>query len=519
MLGTKHPPAQETQTTAAARASPHTGPSAAADAASAARAPALPSLTGLRWVAALLVFGLHVRNAGYFGGTGGRIMTWGFGPGGSGVSFFFVLSGFVLMWSARPADRAFAFWRRRIARVYPVHLVTTALALLMAYGPGMFTMPTPRQGLANLLLVHSWWRPWWQTLDPVSWSLACEAFFYALFPALAFVLRRLGARGSAAVAGASALAVLALTACDPHTWLGGQLYSLPAARLPEFVLGAAVARTVLLGRWRGPGLEASLALTIIGYFLVPQITPGHSATACTLLGFALLIPAAAVADLRGLPSLWRHRRLVRLGELSFAFYMVHLLVVRAVRSLVGTGPRFGVPEGLALTAAVFAVSLGLAWVLYEGVERPARRLLLREGRRARADGTAPRARTGEPGATAARAGTPEAGAPAAGAPEARATQPCAPEARAPEGRAPEGPATQAGSAQASAAQAGSVQASAAQVSAAQASAAETGFAHAGSAKARAANACAAPASAAQVSAAKAGSAKARSGPEAVAPDA
>ncbi|MGW2825288.1 acyltransferase family protein [Streptomyces sp. NPDC001443] len=491
MLGTEHPPAQETRTNAAARASPPTGPSAAADAASAARAPALPSLTGLRWMAALLVFGLHIRNAGYFGGTGGRIMTWGFGPGGSGVSFFFVLSGFVLMWSARPADRAFAFWRRRIARVYPVHLVTAALALLMAYGLGMFTMPTPRQGLANLLLVHSWWRPWWQTLDPVSWSLACEAFFYALFPALAFVLRRLGARGSAAVAGASALAVLALSACDPHTWLGGQLYSFPAARLPEFVLGAAVARTVLLGRWRGPGLEASLALTIIGYFLVPQVTPGHSATACTLLGFALLIPAAAVADLRGLPSLWRHRRLVRLGELSFAFYMVHLLVVRAVRSLVGTGPRFGVPEGLGLTAAVFAVSLGLAWVLYEGVERPARGLLLREGRRARAGGTAPQARTGEPGATAARTervGTREAGAPSggapAGAPEARAAQPCAPEARAPEGWAPEGPAAQAGAAQVSAARAGS--------------------AHAGSAKA---------------GSAKAGSAKARGGPEAAAPDA
>ncbi|MGX1546921.1 acyltransferase family protein, partial [Streptomyces adustus] len=430
MLGTEHPPAQETWTTAAARASPHTGPSAAADAASAARAPSLPSLTGLRWVAALLVYGLHVRNAGYFGGTGGRIMTWGFGPGGSGVSFFFVLSGFVLMWSARPADRAFAFWRRRIARVYPVHLVTATLALLMAY-LGMFTMPTPRQGLANLLLVHSWWRPWWQTLDPVSWSLACEAFFYALFPALAFVLRRLGARGSAAVAGVSMLAVLALTACDPHTWLGEQLYSLPAARLPEFVLGAAVARTVLLGRWRGPGLEASLALTIIGYFLVPQVTSGHPATACTLLGFALLIPAAAVADLRGLPSLWRHRRLVRLGEISFAFYMVHLLVVRAVRGLVGTNPRFGVTEGLAVTAGVFAVSLGLAWLLYEAVERPARRLLLRDRRRTRADGaTAPQTRAAEPGATPPPAE--QGGAPQAGTPQARGTQPCAPEACAPE---------------------------------------------------------------------------------------
>jgi peptidoglycan/LPS O-acetylase OafA/YrhL len=360
-------------------------PSATATAATAkspgpAPATSLPSLTGLRWVAALLVFGLHVHNFRYFDGTAGNIVNWAFGAGATGVSFFFVLSGFVLTWSARPDDRAPAFWRRRIARILPVHLVTAAIALLMAYTLAHQTKPSVRQGLANVLLVHSWWRPWWQTLDPVSWSLACEAFFYAVFPLLALLLRRLGARGSAALAGASVLAVLALAWVDAHHWLGQPIDSLPAARLPEFVLGVAVARLVLLDRWRGPGLEASLALAVIGYFLVPQVTTGYPATACTVMGFALLIPAAAVADLHGLPSLWRHRRLVRLGELSFAFYMVHLLVLRAGTNLLGVKPRYGVTEGLAVTAVAFAVSLGLSWVLYEAVERPARRLVLR-GRR------------------------------------------------------------------------------------------------------------------------------------------
>ncbi|GAA3810185.1 hypothetical protein GCM10022206_56010 [Streptomyces chiangmaiensis] len=353
----------------------------------------LPSLTGLRWVAALLVFGLHVRNYGYFTGTGGHIMTWAFDAGATGVSFFFVLSGFVLMWSARPNDRAPAFWRRRIARIYPVHLATAAIALVMAYTLAHQDKPTARQALANVLLVHSWWRPWWQTLDPVSWSLACEAFFYALFPLLALLLRRLGSRGSAAVAGASVLAVLVLGWADAQHWLGQTMDSFPAARLPEFVLGAAVARLVLLGRWRGPGLEASLALTVIGYFFVPQVSPGYPATACTVIGFAVLIPAAAVADLRGLPSLWRHRRLVRLGELSFAFYMVHLLVLEAGTNLIGTSPRFGVAAGLGATALAFAVSLGLSWVLYETVEQPARRLLLRKRRPSGAQPTPPAARS------------------------------------------------------------------------------------------------------------------------------
>jgi peptidoglycan/LPS O-acetylase OafA/YrhL len=306
-------------------------------------------------MAALLVFGLHVNNFGYF----------------------VVLSGFVLTWSARPHDRALGFWRRRIARIYPVHLVTLGVAFLMAYTLARQPKPTPSQTLANALLLHSWWHPWWQTLNPVSWSLACEAFFYAAFPLLFLLLRRLGARGTVALGALAVVSVLVLARADAHHWTSESLYSLPAARLPEFVLGAVTARLVLLGRWRGPGLEASLALAIIGYFLVPQVTPGYPATVCTLAGFTVLIPAAAVADLKGLPSLWRHRRMVRLGELSFAFYMIHLLVLRAGTNLLGSKPHFGILAGLAVTTAAFTLSLALSWVLYEAVERPARRLLLR----------------------------------------------------------------------------------------------------------------------------------------------
>lgn len=323
----------------------------------------LPSLTGLRWVAALLVFCLHTRNLGYFNGQARHFADWGFGAGSTGVSFFFLLSGFVLGWSARSDDRPTAFWRRRFARLYPVHLVTACIAMFV------MGMGKPAGSAANLLLVHSWWYPWWQTLDPVSWSLACEAFFYATFPVFALLLRHAGALTATALAGASVLTVLILTRADLQLGVGRTLYSFPAARLPEFVLGVAVARLVLLGRWRGPGLEASVALTIIGYFLVSQVGGSYACVACTLVGFTCLIPAAALADVRGLPSLWRHPALVRLGELSFAFYMVHLLVLRAGQHLFKPSPIGAI--------SAFAVSLAFAWLLYEYVEVPARRWLLR----------------------------------------------------------------------------------------------------------------------------------------------
>jgi peptidoglycan/LPS O-acetylase OafA/YrhL len=321
-------------------------------------------------MAALLVFGLHLRNLGYLNGAPVDIIGGVFMAGATGVSFFFVLSGFVLMWSSRPHDTATGFWRRRIARIYPVHLATAAAATLL--GSAMLGQPRPTgaQLAANLLLVHSWWPAWWQTLNPVSWSLACEAFFYATFPALAWVLRRLGHRALTAVAAAAIATVVVLPWADTHYALRLVLFSSPLARLPEFILGATLARLVQLGHWRGPGLKASSAIAVTGYILASLASADFAFAGCTVIGFALLIPAAAVADVHDLRSAWRRPVLVRLGELSFAFYMVHILVLHAGSGILTTLPA---PIG-AVTA--FATSLALSWLIYEGIERPARQLIL-----------------------------------------------------------------------------------------------------------------------------------------------
>jgi len=330
----------------------------------------LPSLTGMRWMAALVVFGLHLRNLGYLNGAPVDIIGWPFMAGATGVSFFFVLSGFVLMWSARPHDTATGFWRRRIARIYPVHLATAATAMCLGSTTLGQPRPTGPQLAANLLLIHSWWPAWWQTLNPVSWSLACEAFFYAAFPALAWVLRRLGHRALTALAAAAIATVIVLPWVDTHYALGLVLFSSPLARLPEFILGAVLARLVCLGRWRGPGLKASSAIAVAGYILASLASADYAFAASTVLGFTLLIPAAAVADLHDLPSLWRHPALIRLGELSFAFYMVHILVLHASSAILTTLPA---PTG---AAAALTTSLALSWLIHHGVEQPGRMLIL-----------------------------------------------------------------------------------------------------------------------------------------------
>jgi peptidoglycan/LPS O-acetylase OafA/YrhL len=74
--------------------------------------------------------------------------------------------------------------------------------------------------------------------------------------------------------------------------------------------------------------------------------------------------------------------MVRLGELSFAFYMIHLMVIRVVRRVFPGLVRLGSTAELFVVAGIFAVSLGLAWVLYEYVETPCRRALTRPRRKA-----------------------------------------------------------------------------------------------------------------------------------------
>ncbi|MFB6835836.1 acyltransferase family protein [Streptomyces sp. NPDC056361] len=331
----------------------------------------LPSLTGMRWAAAFLVFAFHTYKFGYYGPADEKVVAWAARSGSVGVMFFFVLSGFVLTWSARPKDRFFSFFRRRLARIYPIHVLTAVLALVLAFT----VLPWLRDGertapeaiVANLLLVSSWKYEWWQAANPVSWSLVCEAFFYACFPLVYAVLRRVGPKLLTVVAVLCVLSV-AFQPDDYH------LYSLPPARLPEFVLGVAVARLVQLGKWRGPGLEGAVALTLIGYFAVPLVPGDQYWTA--LIGLTLLIAAGAVADIDGEPSMWRRPVLVRLGEWSFAFYMIHLLVMHSLRLWVGDKPKLDTLPAFGLVGLAFAVSLALAALLYTYVEEPGRRLVL-----------------------------------------------------------------------------------------------------------------------------------------------
>ncbi|PFG37521.1 peptidoglycan/LPS O-acetylase OafA/YrhL [Flavimobilis soli] len=378
------------------------GPGAAAPGTSASRPVRLDALTGLRWWAAFAVFAHHVGQLVVLPPEIARPLM----VGTHGVTFFFVLSGFVLTWSSGRAVPGFVppdaptFWWRRVARIYPAHLVALALALpvfttlALDQDAGPWVRPLDAVLIIlSVLLLQGWSREPGVLFsgNPAAWTLTCEAFFYALHPAADRALARTTRRGALAVAGAVVgvavlVRVLVLAGGDVGASVGGLPW--PVLRLSEFLLGMALARAVALGwRPRLPVLPVAFGVVALGaWFFAGDdvlVSAGFSEGVVAVqrglagglqevmtVGTAALVVAVAVRELEGRPSRLAGRFAVRLGEWSFAFYLVHATVVYGLVALLGRQQGFA---GLAATVLAFVLSLAAAWALHAGVERPVER--------------------------------------------------------------------------------------------------------------------------------------------------
>jgi peptidoglycan/LPS O-acetylase OafA/YrhL len=336
----------------------------------------LPSLTGLRAVAAIAVFLFHVQENLLPRGSIDELLLRVATPGFTGVSFFFVLSGFVLAWSHRDDDTARGFYRRRFARVMPVYWTTLVLAIALGVYQEIDTWGTVvGRALPSVLGVQAWF-PWPSVYfggNPVGWTLSCEFFFYAAFPTLLYVIpARLGRQalaGGAAVALACCPALIWATVGEPNTWL---TYVVPVARLPEFVLGVVMARA-LRSKWRPPlGFPLAVVISMSTYLIAGFWTQLY---VLTVISYGLLIASAAYRDLSGRSTPFARPVWRKLGEWSFAFYLVHQLVIRVVAEQLGAFGGGVTASGVVASVLSLAVSAGLAAAVYGSIEAPLERRL------------------------------------------------------------------------------------------------------------------------------------------------
>lgn len=325
----------------------------------------LVSLQVLRFLAAFLVVLFHMGSA-LEGAYGLSFNLFEFGA--DGVDIFFVLSGFIIAYTADPARGALHFLKRRIARIVPLYWFLTAGVVILTL-VGQSLLPS------TVVTVETLWRSYlfvpymrdsgfMQPILFLGWTLCYEMYFYAIF-----AISLIAGRFAPWVACTVVFYIVLVGLLWPEGSGLWDFYTSPI--ILEFLFGVLLQRLYL--HWST--MREGSPLLAVGFFIA------GAAFYAALSGFpdftAKGIPAtffvAAFLCLR-FSSGWAVAALVMLGDASYSLYLSHPYIlqfpIRLMDNIVGF-----VPTAI-VTSAFVAVALLASLVLFFGVERPARHIVL-----------------------------------------------------------------------------------------------------------------------------------------------
>jgi exopolysaccharide production protein ExoZ len=251
----------------------------------------------------------------------------------SGVDVFFVISGFIMMYSTSGGTKITAseFLRRRLVRIAPLYWAATIFIVAMLLFAPQFVKSSKLEwehasaSLAFIAHENPAARGAYIPLVTPGWTLNIEMMFYAVFGCAIW----LGSRKPlyvVLIAGVplTALALLGL-AFQPRGIFG--FYANPI--ILEFVYGILIARHTM----RNADLPmnalvvGALLLLFVGLLCAPPEGP------LLLRSFRYGIPAAAIVFLALSKSVPRWTLLHLLGDASYSIYISHFFVLSAFAQL------------------------------------------------------------------------------------------------------------------------------------------------------------------------------------------
>lgn len=312
----------------------------------------LPALTGVRAIAAFLVFIHHFNPfqkgegvSGFFYKVANEFHI--------GVSLFFVLSGFLIALRYYGTQQwSVAWWqqylRNRVARIYPMYfLITTLTFATLWYQGGSSILP---MWLINITFLRGFFDDYKYSGIGQGWTLTVEECFY-LFAPMAFSLLyyrpRLLWLIPFLVLGIGALLVLVLGPFNIHGLFGNFRFMLLYTffgRVIEFFAGIQLALWYRRGLIpAGRGFRFTLAgLAVIAACLLGMVAvqPPDSYGQYTPTGIVLnnvVLPSGVVLLYVGIltESTWLRRLLSTplfqlLGKSSYVFYLIHIGVIQVL---------------------------------------------------------------------------------------------------------------------------------------------------------------------------------------------
>jgi peptidoglycan/LPS O-acetylase OafA/YrhL len=313
----------------------------------------IPELDLLRFIAAMSVVLYHYGYHDTLGTLGSQVTRFGF----LGVHLFFMISGFVILWTA-VGKSPFAFIVSRISRLYPsfwIGVAMTATVLICLGRPiGIDTL------LANLSMIPA--QLGHRVLDVVYWSLVVEIKFYAVVLTLIIAHQLNHIRWWLGLW--LSLSVISAIPLAPH-WLGHVSFD----HFSVFFISGCYLYLIRTSK-RSPALWFPFAVSAIlgvynaleGQENLTQDSSIHEqicVAAVVISAYAIFL---AVAMQRF--SLPQSRLWGRLGAMTYPLYLIHQGTVgRLGSALLGTF------SGPARVALMLIASLSIAWLMAVTVER------------------------------------------------------------------------------------------------------------------------------------------------------
>jgi peptidoglycan/LPS O-acetylase OafA/YrhL len=298
--------------------------------------------------------------------------------GASGVDLFFVISGFIMIYTSSNAFRqpraSLTFIRRRAIRIVPLYwLYTTVVVLLLAFAPGLFAeVQFDRQHVifSYLLLLSENSMGTVGTVMQTGWTLCYEAYFYLLFAMLLNLPRKyfLVVSGAVFIAGVT----LAALHWSPPVWASVATDPL----LFEFYFGAILAFLFLKGHVL-PRLFAiaAIVLGISAIFMAGNIDINADRwTRIIYWGLpccAILFGAISLEQ----TELKVPKLLSALGDSSYSLYLAHPFIVPALGKAWTALDLSGRMPPAVLFLIAFGCSLAAGHLLHHVIEKPLTRRL------------------------------------------------------------------------------------------------------------------------------------------------
>jgi exopolysaccharide production protein ExoZ len=327
----------------------------------------------LRAIAALAVVAGHSTD--FLAKQNGSIpweLSWIHGP--AGVDIFFVISGFVMMYSAgglvrRPPPGNFLV--RRFVRIIPLYWLLTAVKLaLMAWRPQLaeHARPSLWNAVSSFLFIPSIGaageiRP----VIPVGWTLSFEMAFYLIFA--------IGLAGSGRVLRFLTPTILAVGLVGVFRTSAWPVWTAVVDPIVlEFLAGVWIAHLARLHRL--PSRAVACVLVPVGFLSLALLTPAAASwTRVLTWGIGAVLIVAGTAALEDGVSLRFPKWLLLLGDASYSIYLIQTFLLPVIhlgirRFLPGLPHQHPVEAGILLIGVSCVVIAGAGVVVHRLIEKP-----------------------------------------------------------------------------------------------------------------------------------------------------